>query len=115
MNPSPATLVARSLVNNYNKRPVVRDVSPAVQAGEIVGPGFHSNGFARSRVVQHVDGEDAPAGQLLDFDGPARRHVAGLHPVVDHRAVELDGAGDLRLAPEHPDQSHCAVHAGESN
>jgi len=37
---------------------------------------------------------------VLDFHRPARRHIAGLDPVVDDRAIEPEGARDIRLAAE---------------
>ncbi len=85
-------------------------ITPMGGAGEIVGPGFHSNGFSRSSVVEHIDGMDPAASQLLDFHRPARGHVAGLHPVVDHCAVELKRTGDIRLGAENLYQPLCAVH-----
>ena len=44
----------------------------------------------------------------LDFR-PARGHVAGLHPVVDHRAVELESARHVGLAAENLDESLGAI------
>src|ERR1043166_8262632 len=56
---------------------------------------------------------DAALGDALDLPRPAGRHVADLHPVVHHRAVELEGACDVGLAAEHLDQTLRAIHGSE--
>ena len=63
--------------------------------------------------MDYVLGADAALGDALDFAGPAGRDVAGLHPVVDHGAVHLEGARDVGLAAEDLHQSFRAVHEAD--
>src|ERR1700687_6409047 len=71
---------------------------------------LHAHRILGARLVDDVERVDAALRDALDLAGPARRHVAGLHPVMDHRTIELKGAGDIRLAAENLDQLLRAVH-----
>jgi hypothetical protein len=82
----------------------------------IVRARLHAHRVLGARFVDDVDRVDAALGDALDLAGPAHRHVAGLHPVVHDRAIELESARDIRLAAENLDESLCAVHgSAESN
>ena len=63
------------------------------------GRDFTRTGLAGVGFVEDVDGADLPAGDVLDFHRPARRHVAGLHPVVDDRAVEPEARATSAWLP----------------
>src|SRR6266581_142543 len=76
----------------------------------MLGARFHAHRILGARLIDDLERADAALRDALDLAGPARRHVFHLYPVMDHRAVELEGAGDVRLAAENLDQSLRAVH-----
>src|SRR6266851_3730566 len=76
----------------------------------IVGTRFDLHRLLGVSLVQHFDRGDPAFGDVLDFHRPARRHIAGLDPVVDDRAVEPEGARDIRLAAEDFHEADGAVH-----
>src|SRR3954469_21664342 len=76
----------------------------------VLGARLHAHRVLGAGVVDDFERTDAALRDALDFACPAGRHVAGLHPVVDHRAVELEGASNVGLAAENIDQSLSAVH-----
>jgi hypothetical protein len=78
----------------------------------VVRARFHAHRVLGAGFVEDLERADAALGHALDLGGPARRHVAGLHPVVHDRAVELERACDIGLGTEDPDQSLGAVHRG---
>jgi hypothetical protein len=78
--------------------------------GRVVRAGLHAHGFLGARFLEDVERADASLGDALDFRGPARRHVARFHPVVDDRAVELERARHVGLGAENLDESLRAVH-----
>src|SRR3981081_3927690 len=76
----------------------------------IVGTRFHLHRFFGLSLFQPFDRADLALGDVFDFHRPTRRHVAGLDPVVDDRAVEPEGARDIRLAAEDFYEAGGAVH-----
>jgi len=69
MTPSaPATLSAHNLVKRFRKRTVVRDVSLAVRAGEIVGL-LGPNGAGKTTSFYMMVGLIAPDGGRIEIDG----------------------------------------------
>src|SRR5882724_1890128 len=76
----------------------------------IVGTRFDLHRLLGVGLVQHFDRGDPALGDVLDFHRPTRRHVAGLDPVVDDRAVEPEGARDIRLAAEDLYEAGGTVH-----
>ena len=78
-------------------------------AGNVRGHGFLGKNAKRrspgatsrvqglyARFIDDLERADAALGHALDFTRPARGYVTRLHPVVDHRAVELEGPARLR-------------------
>ena len=65
---APATLSAHNLVKRFRKRTVVRDVSLAVQAGEIVGL-LGPNGAGKTTSFYMMVGLIAPDGGRIEIDG----------------------------------------------
>src|SRR6267378_2755119 len=78
--------------------------------GKVFGARFDAHRILGARLVDDLERADAGLRDALDLAGPARRHIAGLHPVVDHRTVQLEGAGDVGLAAKNLDQALRAVH-----
>ena len=97
-------------LNALCRRVLVHGIALCQTKGKVLGARLHAHRVLGARLVDDLERADAALRDALDLAGPARRHVAGLHPVVDHRAVELEGAGDVRLAAEHLDQALRAVH-----
>src|SRR5215831_13036281 len=77
----------------------------------IVGTRFDLDRLLGAGLVEHFDGGDAAVGDALDLGRPTRRNVAALHPIIDDRAIELEGARDLGLASEYFDEALGAIHA----
>src|SRR5262245_8530101 len=78
-----------------------------------VGARFDLHRLLRRGLVEDLDRGDAAVGDALDLRGPARRHVAGLDPVVDDRAIEVESAGDLGLASEDLYEAGGAAHRAQ--
>src|SRR5882762_1124904 len=76
----------------------------------IVGTRFDLHRLLGVSLVQHFDRGDLALGDVLDLHRPARRHIAGLDPVIDDRAIEPEGARDIRLAAEDFYEAGGAVH-----
>ncbi len=66
----------------------------------VVGARFHAHRLLGARLGKDFDRGDAALGHAFDLCRPARRDVARLDPVVDHRAIELECARDVGLATE---------------
>jgi len=76
----------------------------------IVGTRFDLHRLLGVSLVQPLRPRRSALGDMLDFHRPTRRHVAGLDPVVDDRAVEPEGARDIGLASEDLYEAGGAVH-----
>src|SRR5205085_2073235 len=83
---------------------------PGPERGKVLGARFDAHRVLGARLVDDVERADAALGDALDLAGPARRHVAGLHPVVHDGAVEVESAGDVGLATEDLHQALGAAH-----
>jgi len=66
----------------------------------VVGTRFDFHRLLDGSLVEHLDGLDAALGDALNLGRPARRHIAGLDPVVDDCTIEPEGPRDFRLAAE---------------
>src|SRR4030088_1487706 len=84
--------------------------SEGIAEGRIAGARLHAHRVLRARFVDDVYCADAALGEALDLAGPARGHIADLDPVMDDRAIQLEGARDVGLAAEDLDESLRAIH-----
>src|SRR5262249_45161638 len=76
-----------------------------------VGARFDLHRLLDRGLVEHLDCVNAAVGDALDLGRPARRHIAGLDPVVDDGAVQMEGAGDFGLTTEDFYEAGGAIHA----
>src|SRR5262249_47858513 len=104
-------------IDAFDWREIVHGVTPGKRSKKAfaVRPGLQAERLPGVGFVEHFDGADLPAAERLHFHRPARRHVAGLDPVVHDRAVEAQAARDFCLAAEEFYESFRAVHARKIN
>ncbi len=103
-----SVLRAESLVKSYDGRPVVKGISMAVSAGEIIGL-LGRNGAGKTTTFRMIAGLERPEGGRLELDGEdisrrtaSERAARGIAYLPQETSVFLKTsvAGNLRLVLE---------------
>src|SRR5258708_14281396 len=76
----------------------------------MLGARLHAHRILGACLVEDVERADATLRAAPHFARPARGHVPRLHPVMHHRAVELERARDVGLAANGRGQLLGAIH-----